>query len=190
MLTLCNNRPEGLGPHSRKFSDITTSCFNDAILVPFSVWLYILLLPILFATQPRVTTFLYTGKVKRPYHNLKIALYALALFAALAMTVIEITRLELADLGIGLLPAEWAGFIIAGALRFSHGIEGRFPRYWIANVVFWVLLIATNAVRLVEMIKEGLGARRGTAYPMSDQVTDVGVYIGVYFVMGMLELWR
>lgn len=106
------------------------------------------------------------------------------------MTVLEITRLELADLGIGLLPAEWAGFIIAGVLRFSHGIEGRFPRYWIASVVLWVLLIATNAVRLVQMVKEGVDTRKKTAYPMSDQVIDVGVYVGVYFVLGILELWR
>lgn len=106
------------------------------------------------------------------------------------MTVLEITRLELADLGIGLLPAEWAGFVIAGALRFSHGIGGRFPRYWVASVVFWVLLIATNAVRLVQMVKEGVDTRKKTAYPMSDQVIDVGVYVGVYFVLGILELWR
>lgn len=106
------------------------------------------------------------------------------------MTVLEIARLELADLGIGLLPAEWAGFMIAGALRFTHGIGGRFPRYWVASVVFWVLLIATNAVRLVEMVKEGVGMRRGTAYPIVDQITDVGVYVGVYFVLGILELWR
>lgn len=106
------------------------------------------------------------------------------------MTVLEITRLELADLGIGLLPTEWIGFTMAGALRFSHGIGGRFPRYWIASVVFWVLLIATNAVRLVEMVQEGVEMRRGTAYPMSDQVIDVAVYVGVYFVMGILELWR
>ncbi|TLD18289.1 hypothetical protein E2P81_ATG12084 [Venturia nashicola] len=106
------------------------------------------------------------------------------------MTVLEITRLELADLGVGLLPAEWAGFTVAAALRFSHGIGGRFLKYYIANVVLWTLLIATNAVRLVEMVQEGVGMRRGTAYPMSDQVIDVVVYIGVYFVMGILELWR
>ncbi|QDS71709.1 hypothetical protein FKW77_008470 [Venturia effusa] len=160
------------------------------ILVPLSTWLYLVLLPILYATQPRITTFLYTGKVKRPHHNLKIILYGLALISAFAMTVLEITRLELADLGIGLLPAAWAGFAIAGALRFSHGIEGRFHRYWIASVGLWVLLIATNAVRLVEMVKEGaVSGTRGTAYPMSDQVTDVAVCIGVYFVLGLLELW-
>lgn len=106
------------------------------------------------------------------------------------MTVLEIARLELADLGIGLLPADWAGFIIAGGLRFSHGIRGRFPRYWIANVVFWGLLIATNAVRMVEMVKEGVDTRKKTKYPMSDQIIDVGVYMCVYLALGILELWR
>jgi hypothetical protein len=128
--------------------------------------------------------------VKRQCHNVKIGVYALALFCAFAMTVLEITRLELADMGIGLLPAEWAGFIIAGGLRFSQGIRGRFPRYWIANVVFWILLIATNAVRMVEMVKEGVYTRKKTAYPMSDQIIDVGVYMGVYVVLAVLELWR
>lgn len=106
------------------------------------------------------------------------------------MTVLEIARLELARLGIGLLPVEWAGFMIAGGLRFSHGLRGKFPRYWIANVLFWVLLMATNAVRMVEMVKEGVDTRKKTAYPMSDQVIDVGVYMGVYFAIGILELWR
>ena len=106
------------------------------------------------------------------------------------MTILEITRLELAHLGIGLLPFEWAAFLIAAFLRFTYGLRRRFSRYWVAGVVLWGLLIATNAVRMAEMVKEGAGTRKRTKYPMSDQIIDVGVYMGVYLVLAFAEVWR
>jgi hypothetical protein len=120
----------------------------------------------------------------------KDILYALALFCAFAMTVLEAARLILADLGVGLLPFVWPAFIVAGALRFSRGMRGRFATYWIAGVVLWLLLVVTNAVRMAEMVKEGAGTRKGTKYPMSDEIIDVGVYMGVYLVLMFAEIWR
>jgi hypothetical protein len=109
---------------------------------------------------------------------------------AAGMMAIEVARLELAKLGIGLLPFVWAAFITAACLRFTHALNGKFPTYWIAGVVLWTLLLATNAVKVVQMIKEGLGTRKGTKYPMSDEVTDVGVLLGVYLVLIGAEIWR
>jgi len=190
MLALCSNRPEGFGTVSHLYSNITTSCFNDVILVPLATWIYLIFLMVLFATQRHTTTYIYTGKTKRSCHAVKTTLYGLALFFAFAMTVLEVTRLELAHLGIGLLPFEWAGFIFAGILRFSHGLRGRFPRYWIAGTVFWLLLVITNAVRIAEFVKAGVDTGKGSKYPTSDQIMDVSVYTGVYIVLMFLEGWK
>jgi hypothetical protein len=209
---LCKNRREGfgalsvfhygvlwepaltrLGPTSQLYSNVTTSCFNDVILVPLSAWIYFLLLAALFLTRRRSHGLGYTKGDNGRHRRCGICkdiLYALALFCAFVMTVLEVARLILADLGVGLLPFVWPAFIIAGILRFSHGLRGKFPTYWIAGVVLWLLLIVTNAVKMAEMVKEGAGTRKGTKYPMSDEITDVGVYMGVYLVLMFAEVWR
>jgi hypothetical protein len=106
------------------------------------------------------------------------------------MTALEVARLILADLGIGLLPFVWPAFLIATFLRFSHGGRGRLERYWIASIVLWIFLVVTNVVRLVQMSQEGVNTRKGTMYPMSDQVTDVAVEVGLYAVLVFVEVWR
>jgi hypothetical protein len=56
--------------------------------------------------------------------------------------------------------------------------------------VLWILLLMSNAVKIAEMVKEGTGTRKGTKYPMSDEITDVGVLMGVYVVLIGAEIWR
>lgn len=56
------------------------------------------------------------------------------------------------------------------------------------NLALWVSLLAVNAVKIAEETKEGVGTRVGTKYPMSDEVIDVGVMVGVYAVLGGLEV--
>lgn len=50
------------------------------------------------------------------------------------------------------------------------------------------------AVKVVGLSKEGINARKGSKYPMSDQVIDIAVMAGVYAVIAILELvlgfWR
>ncbi len=50
------------------------------------------------------------------------------------------------------------------------------------------------AVQVVGLSKEGINGRKGTKYPISDQVIDVAVMAGVYAVIVILELvlglWR
>jgi hypothetical protein len=177
------------GPLSHLYGNITTSCFNDTILVPLSTWIYFLLLPILYINARR------NGPAYKPVYKRRCALskdilYGFAVVVASGMMAIEVARLELANLGIGLLPFVWLAFLTAAFLRFSHALNGKFPTYWIAGVVLWTLLLATNAIKVVEMVKEGLSTRKGTKYPMSDEVTDVGVLLGVYLVLIGAEIWR
>lgn len=119
------------------------------------------------------------------------------------MCILEITRLALADLGIGLLPFTLLAILIAGFLHhFSPSLTSsrhttrttprRLGRLgpWTrgVNVALWVGLMAVSVVKIVEETKEGVGTRAGTKYPMSDEVIDVGVMVGVYAVLGGLEV--
>ena len=51
-----------------------------------------------------------------------------------------------------------------------------------------------SAVKTVGLVKEGINGRKGSKYPVSDQVIDVAVMAGVYAVIGVLEVilgvWR
>ena len=58
---------------------------------------------------------------------------------------------------------------------------------WI-NLGLWTALAVCDAVKIVEEVKAGAGTRKGTKYPMSDEITDVGVMVGVYVALGVLEV--
>lgn len=117
------------------------------------------------------------------------------------MCILEITLLALADLGTGLLPFTLLAILIAGFLHhFSpslypssrHAKPRRLGRLgpWTrgVNVALWVGLLAVSVVKIVGETKEGVGTRVGTKYPMSDEVIDVGVMVGVYAVLAGLEV--
>ena len=52
----------------------------------------------------------------------------------------------------------------------------------------WIALAVVNGVKVAEEVKEGTGMRRGSKYPVADEITDVSVLIGVYAVLAVLEL--
>jgi hypothetical protein len=140
--------------------------------------------------QARRSDNVYSPLYKRHCARTKDILYIFSVVVACGMTAIEVARLELADLGIGLLPFVWLAFVIAALLRLTQGLRGKLPTYWIAGIVLWVLLLMSSGVKIVQMVKEGVATRKGTKYPMSDQVTDVGVLMGVYVVLIGAEIWR
>lgn len=49
-------------------------------------------------------------------------------------------------------------------------------------------------IKVVGLTKEGINGRKGSKYPISDQVIDVAVMAGVYAVIAVLEavlgVWR
>jgi hypothetical protein len=49
-------------------------------------------------------------------------------------------------------------------------------------------------VKVVGLVNEGIDGRKGSKYPVSDQVIDLAVMAGVYAVVGILEVvlgvWR
>lgn len=104
------------------------------------------------------------------------------------MCILEIVRLSLADLGIGLLPFTFVALIVAGSMRPTVGLRGKAMMWRWLNVGLWVALAVTNSVKIAQEVKEGTAARKGSKYPVIDQLTDVSVMVGVYTVLAMLEI--
>lgn len=133
-----------------------------------------------------------TGEVPRRRHgkiHLVVSiLYYLLLVAQILMCVLEIVRLSLAHLGIGLLPFTFVSIIAAGVLRLTRGLQGRVRGWRWANLALWIVLAIMNGVKIAEEVKEGTDMRKRTKYPIVDELTDVSVMIGVYAVLGFLEI--
>ena len=60
--------------------------------------------------------------------------------------------------------------------------------------VVWLGETIMSVVKVVGLVKMGINGRKGSKYPVSDQVIDVVVMAGVYAVIGILEVvlgvWR
>ena len=104
------------------------------------------------------------------------------------MCTLEIVRLSLARLGIGLLPFTLASLIVAGVVRATAGLQGKVSMWRWLNFGLWIMLAATNSVKIVQEVKEGVHAREGSKYPVVDQLTDVAVMVGVYTVLAAMEI--
>lgn len=105
------------------------------------------------------------------------------------MCILEIVRLSLTHLGIGLLPFTFVTLIIAFTLRLTRGLGGSIRGWRWANLAVWIALAVTNGVKVAEEVKEGTNARKGSKYPVSDEITDVSVMIGVYAALAILEVF-
>ena len=138
-------------------------------------------------TEPKKTTamMIHTG---RKWRVVLQTLYYLLLLAQSLMCALEIARLSLADLGIGLLPFTFVTLIVAGLTRFTSGLGGRVIGWRWVNVGVWVALAVCDGVKIAEEVKEGVGMREGSKYPEKDEVTDVAVMVGVYVVLAVLEV--
>ena len=191
MVALCSNRPEPFGPKSKLHPSLPTTCFLEVIVVPLPIWLLLLITPLLVALHSRNRkrrALKDDGASARSRIAKAIAVvYYILVFAMLAMETLEITRLSLAHLGIGLLPFVYVGVLTACALHTF--VTMRLAK--VAGVLFWVALAATMAIKLGALRKEeGVSERVGVTarYPLGDQVTDNGVMIGVEVVLAILEI--
>ena len=193
------------GPLSHLYSHILTSCFLDTVLVPLCTWLYLLVVVVLAALGARRSPGIRrTHKTSedvevdglgprghrrshRIAHKAFSILYYLLLLAQVLMCVLEITRLALAHLGIGLLPFTFVSLILAFALHLTDGFRGKVASWKWANLAVFIALAIANGVKIAEEVKEGIDQRKGTKYPESDEVIDVAVMVGVYAALAILE---
>ena len=121
-------------------------------------------------------------------HKALLILYYLLLLAQTLMCILEIVRLALTRLGVGLLPFTLVALVVAAAVRFTKGLRGRIYTWEYLNLALWTSLAVTNGVKIAQETKEGTGARKGSKYPVADEITDVAVMIGVYAVLAFLEV--
>lgn len=187
------------GPLSHLYSHILTSCFIDTILIPLCTWLYLFFLvkicivSAIFKSRAWRRSSLGDDISKLPKGHGKVhrafkVFYSLLILAQALMCTLEIVRLSLALLGIGLLPFTYIGLLVAFALRFSRRLRRPIQNWRWASLFLWVSLAVANGVKLTGELKEGIKERKGTKYPMIDQITDVAVMIGVFVVLGVLEV--
>lgn len=98
------------------------------------------------------------------------------------------------QIGSGLLPFSYVGLLLGGFLHYSEGLQGRIRGWQAVNGVLWVGGIVVSVVQVVGLTNEGIDGRKGSKYPISDEVTDVAVMAGVYAVIMVLEIvlgfWR
>lgn len=211
-MSLCTNRPEGFGPLSHIYGHILTSCFFDTVLVPLCTWLYLVALLLLYikgrlshgSPRPFRGSGLRTSKTSQDVeiaeaqtgdhahqhtktYKATAVLYHLFLLAQFLMCILEIVRLSLAHLGVGLLPFTFVTLVAAAVVRFTDGLGGRMVGWRYSNLGVWIALAVTNGVKVAEEAKEGAGMRKGSKYPVADEITDVSVMIGVYAVLAVLE---
>ncbi|OAA75609.1 hypothetical protein LEL_07597 [Akanthomyces lecanii RCEF 1005] len=205
---LCTNRAESFSTHSSESSPIPTSCFVDVVLVPLPVWIALAVLAALFIVPRRLIAGLTSSsdeqplKLRRPswLYRTVAGIYYILIICNILMHTLEIVRLSLIHFGIGLLPFAYVGLLLGAGLHWSRGGGGggaggrrRIPAWLIVNTVVWLGGMTTSVVKVVGLDRES-DPRKGSKYPMSDQVLDVAVIAGVYGVIAALELvtwlWR
>jgi hypothetical protein len=198
---------------SHLYSHMLTSCFLDTILLPLCTWIYFLslILFLVLSSRDKRTAASHPPRRRNPFRSHKKSdysnptaagqkyslsktrrfaelIYGFLLAATLGMAIIEHVRLVLAHLGVGLLPFALIALVGAGYIHYSDGIGGRVRAVAWLNAELFFSLAVVNGVKLAGELKEGFGTRKGTKYPMSDQVTDVGVMIGLEIILGALEI--
>ncbi|KAL3421642.1 hypothetical protein PVAG01_05798 [Phlyctema vagabunda] len=202
-MQFCRNRPEGFGPKSTISSPLPTSCFVDTILLPLPIWIALAMLALLagYSMYARRTNYdpsthdlrnKWTLSRRNCGYRTAASVYYVLIVANFLMQVLEVVRLEILKFGIGLQPFVFVGLLLGALL---HAFNGFGIRGWIVvNSVLWIGGLVMNAVQAAALAMEGMHAREGGKYPLSDQVIDVAVMAGVYAVTMMLEIvlamWR
>jgi len=164
-MPLCENRFPLPGQPS--------TCVLDTALVPLPAFLlYAALVPYLIITHSK-------PRVQRVLPKAAFAVYMFIIFATFAMHVIEIVRMILAHLGVGLMPMDLAGLLLVVILIATRkpGLEFLVIPYWLLLVPF----LGLKTSRLVQLLH--LNPMTGTKYPASDWATDVAVQCGLYVVL-------
>ncbi|KAG4032781.1 hypothetical protein MFRU_006g02450 [Monilinia fructicola] len=194
---LCTNRPEGFDSSSHlNSSTLPTTCFTDVILIPLPTWLALAFVPILFALglhhrktnyNPSTAHLRSNTRSSRLYLAILFTYYILIICNILMLTL-EIVRLSLIHYGIGLLPFAYVGLLLSAVLFWSDGIQGRIKWWRGITMLVWIGGIIMSVVQVIGLKQQfGINGRKGSKYPIGDQVIDVAVMAGVYAVIALLE---
>lgn len=165
------------------------------ILVPLPIWIALAALVALLLIPSRLVPQHATSHAQKKswLYRIVAGIYYILIICNILMHTLEIVRLSLIHFGIGLLPFAYVGLIIGAALHWSRGVAGKVSAWMAVNLVLWLGGMTMSIVKVVGLNNEGI-PRKGSKYPMSDQVLDVAVIAGVYCAVAVLEvvlgLWR
>jgi len=114
--------------------------------------------------------------------------YVVLAVCSFGMRVLEIVRLALADMGVGLLPVGVIANMVVllmltfGGMGFGMG-RVRNMHVSLALLVYWVFISIFEAVKVARLDKyNDLHAAKGTDYPSSDWLLDNAVMLGLYII--------
>lgn len=169
---------------------LPSQCFFDTILVPLPTWIFILALPVVGLIRTRVpSTQVLHANVRRAWiRSGTLGLYYFCVFAIVLMESIEIGRLAKADMGIGLLPFVYVACALAVVTCAMDARVARalgWERGWWheATALFCAMSGIISTVKTIAVEALDGTARLNTAYPVSDQYTDLVVLSVLYFVL-------
>jgi len=169
-----------------------TRCFVDVIGVPLADWLLLLgFVPVFLAARRQRRR---REGIPRVVPRWLAILYAVLIAAAVAMQVLEITRDAISNSGIGLLPFNLAGLLLAFAIIVAGHcrLGGQYLAIAFAPllILFYAVLIAFSAVRLADDKRaQDMGMPGPSQYLNSDRAIDTGVLIGLYAIGFLVELF-
>ncbi|KAG8169424.1 hypothetical protein KVR01_000169 [Diaporthe batatas] len=189
-MMLCQNRQEDVSFLQGASPGLPSQCFFDTVLAPLPTWVLIVALAALGLIRTRVppTEVLHSNVRRRWVRSGTVGLYYFCIFAIALMESIEIGRLAKADMGVGLLPFVYVAcalcvvmcamdFRIAAALGWNRG-------WWQEGVaLFGAISGIVSTMKTIAVEALDAGPRLNTAYPVSDQYTDLLVLAVLYFVL-------
>jgi len=108
--------------------------------------------------------------------------------AAAAMTILEIIRLILGSLGVGLLPIPSVALLLVFGVLW-HQRKKRTSAMSYLFLLYWLLYSAGEVLKIVRLNRlDELHPAKESKYPSSDQFTDNVVMLCLYVVFAGLEV--
>ncbi|KAF8885922.1 hypothetical protein CPB85DRAFT_362097 [Mucidula mucida] len=160
-----------------------TTCLLDTVLVPLPSFLFIVAIPVaLFYQRGRILPRIHS---RRWLHITYLALVA----ASWAMTILEIIRLGLENMGVGLLPITTIGLMLAFFVLLTERkgptrvVSMIFASYWLLLSIMFII----QSVRLHLLEKLNPTTMENSKYPSSDWFLDNVVMMALFIIFFIYE---
>ncbi|KAJ8522066.1 hypothetical protein ONZ45_g1281 [Pleurotus djamor] len=165
---------------------LPATCTLDAVIVPLpSFFLFAAVGLVINGGSTQATRII-------PIRWLHIV-YMFCVVAACGMSILELTRLAIAERGVGLLPATPVAMAFIFAFLW-HERKARRRALCIAFLSYWGTLIAFQALKTSRLfVLNTVSSGRDTRFPTMDQITDNLVMVGLFslcFIFEVVEIVR
>ncbi|KAJ7475843.1 hypothetical protein FB451DRAFT_259215 [Mycena latifolia] len=163
-----------------------STCTLDTAIVPLpSFFLLVALAANVYITRTHVPT----TKIKS-VKWLHIT-YLVLVGAQIAMTILELVRLALEHLGVGLLPLNTIGLLCVFVVLWRERSSGRTRSVLLILAAYWFFLTIFEAIktaRLHTLMTLNPTTTKTSQYPSSDWFLDNAVMLALYFLFFCTEV--